>query len=133
MTNAVKYDIIIYGGKGYKNHLKVAFFIVSLVFIVLDILTGWTKALATGTTNSSIMRVGLYHKLGEVLAIGFGYVCELSFPYVGISISVPLVESIATYIILMEVASIVENITKINPHLSEILGKIFKKENSDEK
>lgn len=112
--------------------LKVAFFIVSLVFIVLDILTGWIKALSTGTTNSSIMRVGLYHKLGEVLAIGFGYVCELSFPYVGISLSVPLVESIATYIILMEVASIVENITKINPHLAEILGKIFKKEDDDE-
>lgn len=121
------------GVRGFTTTLKVAFFAVSLVFIVLDILTGWTKALATGTTNSSVMRVGLYHKLGEVLAVGFGYICEFSFPYVGIAISVPLVESISTYIILMEVASIVENLTKINPHLAEILSKVFKKGEDDEK
>ena len=112
--------------------MKVTFFIVSLVFIALDILTGWTKALATGTTNSSIMRVGLFHKLGEILAIGVGYVCEFSFPMVGISISVPLVESISTYIILMEVASVIENITKINPQLTEVLSRLFKRGESDE-
>ena len=121
------------GERGKTIPLKVTFFIVSLVFIALDILTGWTKALATGTTNSSIMRVGLFHKLGEILAIGVGYVCEFSFPMVGISISVPLVESISTYIILMEVASVIENITKINPQLTEVLSRLFKRGESDEK
>lgn len=113
--------------------LKVTFFLVTLVFIALDILTGWTKALATGTTNSSVMRVGLYHKLGEVLAMGVGYVCEYSFPLVGISVALPLVESICTYIILMELASVIENIMKINPQLADILNRVFKRGESDEK
>ena len=108
--------------------MKIPFFIISLVFIAMDILTGWTKAVATGTTNSSIMRVGLFHKLGEIMALIFGYACEIAFPYVGIMISVPLVESIGTYIILMEVASIVENIGKINPELTNVLSKLFKKQ-----
>lgn len=113
--------------------MKVPFFAVAVLFVAMDILTGWAKAVATHTTNSSIMRIGLFHKLGEILAILFGYACEFSFPYVGIAISIPLVESISTYIILMETASIVENIMKINPQLAEILGKLFKKEDNDEK
>lgn len=113
--------------------MKIPFFTVATLFIAMDIVTGWAKALATGTTNSSIMRAGLFHKLGEILAIVFGYVCELSFPYIGIALSVPLVESISTYIVLMEVASIVENIAQINPQLSDVLRKFFKKGESDEK
>ena len=112
--------------------MKIPFFTVAGLFIAMDIITGWAKALATGTTNSSIMRAGLFHKLGEIMAVLFGYACELSFPYVGISLSIPLVESISTYIILMEVASIVENIAQINPQLSEILRKYFRKGDSDE-
>lgn len=111
--------------------MKISFFVISLIFIALDILTGWTKAVATGTTNSTIMRVGLFHKLGEILALGFGYACEVAFPYVGIMISIPLVESIGTYIILMEVASIVENIGKINPELTNVLSKLFKKQDEE--
>lgn len=113
--------------------MKLTFFLVVLIFIALDILTGWTKALATGTTNSSIMRVGLYHKLGEILAVGVGYICEYSFPLVGISVALPLVESICTYIILMELASVIENIMKINPQLADVLNRVFKRGDSDEK
>ena len=111
--------------------MNVTFLIVAIVFIAFDILTGWTKALATHTTNSSIMRVGLFHKLGEILAILFGYGCQYSFPKIGVAIPIPLPEAIATYIILMEVASIIENLTKINPQLAEVLNRLFKK--GDEK
>ena len=105
--------------------LKLTFFLICLMFIAMDILTGWMKAVATATTNSSIMRVGLFHKLGEIMAILFGYACEFAFPYVGIAISIPLVESIGTYIILMEVASVVENIMQITPPLKEMLTTVF--------
>lgn len=111
--------------------VKLTFFLVCLMFIAMDILTGWTKAVATGTTNSSIMRVGLFHKLGEILAILFGYACEFAFPYVGIAISIPLVESIGTYIILMEVASVVENIMQINPQLKDMLTRVFGKKEEE--
>lgn len=98
---------------------------IPIAFIAFDVCTGWVKALATGTTNSSIMRAGLFRKLGEILAIAFGYGCEYAFPYVGVSIDLPLAAGIATYIVLMETASIVENLSAISPQLANALSKFF--------
>ena len=94
-------------------------------FIAFDVLTGWIKAIATKTTDSSIMRTGLFHKLGELLAIAFGYACEFAFPYIGMTISLPLASAICTYIVLMETASIVENLSRISPKLANALDKYF--------
>ena len=99
--------------------------VISFCFIAFDVLTGWLKALATGTTNSSIMRKGLFHKVGELLAIVFGYGCELAFPYVGVNIGLPVAGAICTYIVLMETASIVENLSHISPRLANALSKFF--------
>jgi len=99
--------------------------LISFCFIAFDVLTGWLKALATGTTNSSIMRQGLFHKVGELLAMIFGYGCEYAFPYVGVDIGLPVAGAICTYIILMETASIVENLSRISPGLSNALNKFF--------
>lgn len=106
-----------------KNKLFVI--IIPILFICFDVLTGWVKAFASGTTDSSIMRKGLYHKLGEVLAIGFGLACEFAYPYIGITIEIPLASGIATYIVLMETASIVENLSIISPRLAKTLEKFF--------
>ncbi len=108
--------------------MNIKIFIIVLIFIAFDVLTGWLKALTTGTTDSSIMRKGLFHKLGEIVAIIFGYVCEYTMPYVGVQISVPFAVAIGTYIILMETASIVENIAIMNPKLAKILSNVFSKE-----
>lgn len=99
--------------------------LISFCFIAFDVLTGWLKALATGTTNSSIMRQGLFHKVGELLAMIFGYGCEYAFPYVGVDIGLPVAGAICTYIILMETASIVENLSRISPGLANALNKFF--------
>ena len=104
--------------------------VIVLIFIAFDVLTGWLKALATGTTDSSIMRKGLFHKLGEIVAMIFGYVCQYTLPYIGVEIKIPFAVAIGTYIILMEIASIIENISKINPNLAKILGNVFSKDNS---
>ena len=108
--------------------MNVTIGIIVLIFIAFDVLTGWLKALATGTTDSSIMRKGLFHKLGEVVAVIFGYVCQYTLPYVGVTINIPFAVAIGTYIVLMEIASIVENIASINPHLAQVLGNVFSKE-----
>lgn len=102
--------------------------IIVLIFIAFDVLTGWLKALATGTTDSSIMRKGLFHKLGEIVAVIFGYVCEYTLPYVGVTITIPFAVAIGTYIVLMEIASIIENIASINPHLAQVLTNVFSKD-----
>lgn len=71
------------------------------------------------------MREGLYHKLGEIFAVGFGFMCEYTFPYIGITVSVPIVTTICIYLVLMETGSIVENLAEISPNIKKILGKVF--------
>ena len=56
--------------------LNVTPLIVALIFIAFDVLTGWLKALITASTNSSVMRTGLMRKVGELLSVIFGYVCQ---------------------------------------------------------
>ena len=99
--------------------------IVVLVFIVVDVLVGLAKSLTNGSYKSALMRTGLYHKLGEILAVGFGVLCEELFPLAGITVSVPIVTSICVYIILMETGSIVENLSIISPALSSLLNRVF--------
>lgn len=99
--------------------------IVSVAFIAFDVLTGWLKAYITATINSSIMRTGLLRKIGELLAELFGYMCQYSLPLIGLNISVPFAGAIATYIVLMETASVIENICAMNPNMRDALSKIF--------
>lgn len=108
--------------------MKVGPLIVVIIFITFDIGTGWLKALSTGTADSSIMRKGLFRKLAEILAVLFGYTCEIVFPLVDIDVSIPLAAGISTYIVIMETASIVENLAIMNPKLADILSKFFSKE-----
>lgn len=102
--------------------------IIVIIFIAFDVLTGWLKAFSTGTTDSSIMRQGLFHKMGELLAMAFGYLCQFTLPYIGVEYNIPFAVAIGTYITLMETASIVENISIINPQLREVLDKFFSSE-----
>lgn len=99
--------------------------IVALIFIAFDVLTGWLKALITASTNSSVMRTGLMRKVGELLAVIFGYVCQYCLPMIGVYVDVPFAGAISTYIVLMETASVIENICVINPNLRDALSKVF--------
>lgn len=91
-------------------------------FIVFDIVTGIIKALYKGGVNSSFLRVGLFHKLSEVLAVIGSGALEYGAKYINIGFDIPMLESVALYICLMEFISILENLGEINP----ILGKLFK-------
>lgn len=99
--------------------------IVALIFIAFDVLTGWLKALITASTNSSVMRTGLMRKVGELLAVIFGYVCQYCLPMIGVNVDVPFAGAISTYIVLMETASVIENICVMNPNLRDALSKVF--------
>ena len=105
--------------------------LIALGFIVFDIITGLAQALKNGTYKSSVMREGLYHKLGEVLSMGFAYGCEYSFPYVGIDITIPICSSVMIYIIIMETGSIIENLSQLSPELKAIFSKVFKSYGED--
>ena len=105
--------------------LNVTMLIVVFTFIVLDLVVGIIKALATSTYKSLKMREGLWHKLGEILCVAFGVLCETAFPYVGITVNIPMVTTICVYIVLMETGSIVENIAVISPNIQKVLSKVF--------
>ena len=112
--------------------LNVTMLIVVLTFIVLDMIIGIVKALATGSYKSLKMREGLWHKLGEILCVAFGVLCEMAFPYVGITVSIPIVTTICVYIVLMETGSIVENLALISPNIQKMLSKVFGSYKPDE-
>ena len=64
-----------------------------IIFIVLDIITGLAKALKNNAVNSSVLRVGFWHKSAEIMAIGGATAIEYYKSFLGlsdISILIPL-------------------------------------------
>ena len=95
------------------------------VFILMDILTGLVKALTQGDFNSKKMRVGLMHKAGELLAVALGFAIDWSLPIMGVQMSISWLSFVSIYIVLMEVASIIENIGVMCPPVGKALSKVF--------
>ena len=76
-----------------------------LVLMAADIITGWIQATVNGTWDSTKMRIGLFRKSGELLVIIIAYVI-----YAAISLPVDVPAFIASYILVMEVISVCENL-----------------------
>ena len=73
------------------------------------------------------MREGLFHKIGLVLCVVLGYLIDFAQVYLNLGFSVPVTGAICTYIVLMEISSILENLCEMNPNLmpdklTEIFG-----------
>ncbi len=97
-------------------------------FILLDMITGLMKAFKNKEYNSTVMREGLYHKAGSILTIVFGALVDYGQSLIDIGVSIPVMYSICTYIVVMEIGSIIENICQINPDiLPEKLKAYFEK------
>lgn len=94
-----------------------------LVFMLLDIVTGYAKGVAQKSVSSSVMRQGLWHKFALIILLVVAYLVSylststFSFPY-----EVPAFQLTALYVVVMEITSILENIAIINP---EIKGSKF--------
>lgn len=98
-----------------------------LIFISFDILFGLLQALTNQSFKSSVMRQGLFHKLGEILCYLFGVVCDATLPLVDILVPFSLAGAITIYIVVMEIGSILENLSKVSPVMAKYLGFIFEK------
>lgn len=102
---------------------KTVYWIVVAAAILLDIITGLIKAFYTKTFSSSVMRQGLFHKLGELLAVAILYGAEIALPMIGVDANLPLFPAGVGYCTLMELGSIIENLRAFTPGLDNILGK----------
>lgn len=91
--------------------------------LLADIITGFVKAWATKSLDSQVLRKGLLHKFSEVFLCGVSYGAEYATHYIPIDVSIPLFNVTCGYIVLMEIISVLENLTAINPDLSKFIGK----------
>lgn len=97
-------------------------YITVIVFILFDILTGFMKALYKEGLNSTLLRRGMYHKLSEVISVLGSGLLEYGVRYINLGVDLPVLSVVGIYICLMELVSILENISEVNP----TLGKVFK-------
>lgn len=107
---------------------RVIILLITTAFILLDLVTGLINAFKQKTFCSSVMREGLFHKIGSAICIALGVLGDFAQKYIDIGIEIPLTITICTYIILMEIGSIIENACSINPNLmNDKLKSFFKK------
>lgn len=91
-----------------------------LIFIIIDILTGYIYSKISKTYKSSKMRLGFYHKFGEIglvlLLYLVSYYTKLITPNVNLIEMFKLIECSSIYIIINEIGSVKENLTLIKEY-----------------
>ena len=95
--------------------------------MAFDVATGLISALVRHAFSSTKMREGLGHKALLVLVVALSFVVQgFSWHIVELCFTVPLILPACVYIVLMEVASVLENIALAYPELAETpLFKLF--------
>lgn len=85
-----------------------------LILILVDVVSGIIQALINDDFHSTTMRQGLYHKVLEILVIVVAFALQLAF-------NSELVSTIIMgYIVVMELASILENLTRAGLNLGPL-------------
>lgn len=88
-----------------------------LFFTSMDYITGVLKAVIQGNLNSKKMREGLGHKLAYlILAVTTWFLDTLNM-HLSLGFPIDIFTCTITGICLIELTSIIENITAINPEL----------------
>ena len=88
------------------------------ILMALDIVTGFVNAWSKNDIKSSVMRQGLARKFGELVVIAIG---QLFF--YGVGLPKYIVAGISTYIILMELISICENLKKLGVPIPKFISR----------
>lgn len=102
---------------------------ITAILIAMDYLSGISAAASRGDLQSSKMREGLWHKLGEVVAILLAYLVAEEGHYIGLPYQINLlIPAVLIWISVMEITSILENLAILNPDLASAgFLQIFKK------
>lgn len=104
------------------------------IMMLADIITGFTGAAVRHNISSTKMREGIGHKIMILVLIAVAYVLGVGLGHVsGISAEIPSTEIVCWYVVVMEIASILENISKAWPKFSGTrLFKYFSKMAGDD-
>lgn len=101
-----------------------------MLAILLDFATGFVAAARNGEVSSTVMRAGMWNKLGEILAIIFGFLAQFSIEFFGEQVldvkpQFPIALGVCGYIVIYEFISITENIGKMSPTIGKKLNEII--------
>ena len=102
------------------NDVEIFFLEFAGAVVLLDFISGFSKAVYTHTVASSKMRDGLFHKFAYVLVIAICILFDYAQAKVNLGIHVPLVLVACGYIIITDTVSFVENICACNPQIANM-------------
>lgn len=93
--------------------------LLACVMMICDVLTGFVGACIRHDVSSSKMREGLGHKILVLVMIAMACVLGVGLSHVsGINVTIPSTEVVCGYVIIMELASVLENVKKAWPEFS---------------
>lgn len=92
-------------------------FWVVIGFIVVDCVTGFVTAAVRKKIKSSVMRIGMSHKLAEILCMIAGLLIDAVIIILRIDIGIRVTILIEVYLAFMEARSVFENLKKMNNQL----------------
>lgn len=102
-----------------------------IMAIALDYITGTAAAKATGEWTSKVAREGLWHKLGEIVALLVAALCDIAISVIlhtgaaqifeGLPYGNYITLVVATWYFFTEIGSILENIKKLGAPIPEWL------------
>ena len=87
-------------------------------FVVMDLVTGVTQAVANKTLDSTKMRAGWWHKCGFIMAVILAALVEWAMQFIDLGFTLPMFVPVCVFIILTEIVSIFENICLLSPELA---------------
>lgn len=97
-------------------------FLLPLILMAADVVTGWIQASVNGTWDSTKMRKGLFRKSGELMIIIVAYVI-----YEAIALPVDVPVFISGYVVIMEILSVLENLDQAGVPVPTWLTRRLKK------
>lgn len=104
------------------------YYITPCVLMLFDIISGVLYAIISKTLSSTKAREGLYHKTGLILLLALSSFLTWAQGYIDLGIQIPLLQATSIYISMTEIISILENIKKLNPDITEFVDKYIKKD-----
>ena len=101
----------------------------ALVMMLFDVVSGFVGAVVRGDISSTKMREGIGHKAMLVLLVVLAIFVQTFTLHIGdMGWTVPPITPVCVYIIVMEVASVVENVIHAYPALRDTpLVKFFER------
>ena len=105
-----------------------------LLLIVLDVVLGVSAAAKNHDLQSSEMRAGAWHKVGELGVVAIADIADgMLMGGLDIVFAAPVCTAVIVYLCINEVVSCLENSVKLNPELKDSPALNLLKESSEQR